>query len=154
MAGFEQKRDLWLSFKKIILAAVSRLNCKGTRVEAGRSVRNPVVIQVRDGGSSEYMVRYDQFLDIFGRLKQQDFITKFWDVTEGRNQEQLQRFELQQPEKWNCCQLKWGNTGGYKGWRGGSADQDMDMLSLKCLLDILVKYVVKYMSLKLEKTES
>lgn len=42
---------------------------------------------------------------------------------------------------------------GYKGWRGGSADQDMDMLSLKCLLDILVKYVVKCMSLKLEKTE-
>lgn len=41
---------------------------------------------------------------------------------------------------------------GYKGWRSGSADQDMDMLSLKCLLDILVKYV-KGMSLKLEKTE-
>ena len=44
MAGFEQRRDLWLSFKKIILAAVSRLNCKGTRVKAGRSVRKPVVI--------------------------------------------------------------------------------------------------------------
>ena len=41
---------------------------------------------------------------------------------------------------------------GYKGWRSGSADQDMDMLSLKCLLDILVKYV-KGMSLKLEKTD-
>ena len=44
MAEFEQRRDLWLSFKKIILAAVSRLNCKATRVEAGRSVRKPVVI--------------------------------------------------------------------------------------------------------------
>ena len=29
----------------------------------------------------------------------------------------------------------------------------LDMLSLKCLLDILVKYVVKCMSFKLEKTE-
>lgn len=34
------------------------------------------------------MVKYNQILDIFGKLKQQDFITKLWGVGgkgEGRN---------------------------------------------------------------------